>query len=69
MRLIDDEVNRPMGMGYSTFRRPGASHDIGDLLAVEDEYGDIRRHELVMPSAGEVATARAVLFVHRRGIA
>ena len=51
MRLISDEVIRPAGMGYAMYKRPGESHDIGALLALEDEYDDIRRHELRAGSA------------------
>ncbi|PKQ38190.1 MAG: hypothetical protein CVT59_02890 [Actinobacteria bacterium HGW-Actinobacteria-1] len=51
MRLIGDEVIRPAGMAYSTYKAPGESHDIGALLALEDEYDDIRRHELRAGSA------------------
>lgn len=46
MRLIGDEVIRPVGMSYGRYTRPGESHDIRALLELEDEYDDIRRHEL-----------------------
>ncbi|TDB38047.1 MAG: hypothetical protein D9V44_08370 [Actinobacteria bacterium] len=51
MRLIGDEVIRPAGMAYSMYKKPGESHDIGALLELEDEYDDIRRHELRAGSA------------------
>jgi len=51
MHVISSEVIRPAGMAHSMYKRPGESHDIGALLMLEDEYDDIRRHELRAGSA------------------
>jgi hypothetical protein len=53
MRVICAEVIRPAGMAHSMYKRPGESHDIGELLALEDEYDEIRRHELRAGSADQ----------------
>lgn len=45
MRLVVEEVFRPACLARVSHRRPGDSHDIDRLLALQDTYDDIRRSE------------------------
>lgn len=45
MRLIADEVYKPAKLGPTQFRPHRNTHDILRLIALEEEYDEIRRHE------------------------
>ena len=45
MRLVIEEVFRPARLARSTRSRLGDSHDIDRLVALQDEYDDMRRYE------------------------
>jgi hypothetical protein len=45
MALVVEEVFRPACLARASWRRPGDSHDIDRLLALQDTYDDMRRFE------------------------
>jgi hypothetical protein len=45
MRLVVEEVFRPACLARASRRRPGDSHDIDRLLALQDTHDDMRRSE------------------------
>lgn len=45
MRLVMDEVYKPAKLAYVATRRRGSSHDLNELVPLEDEYDEIRRYE------------------------
>ena len=45
LRLIVEEVFRPAGLARKTRSRLGDSHDLDRLIALQDEYDDMRRYE------------------------